>query len=65
MNTCAGPFREFLSVHCSNEASMIGLLQGPIAIRLAKLAIDQGIEVRLHVTYLAKNKELFSCAVFY
>ncbi len=34
---------------------MILLLQGPIAIRMAKLAIDQGMEVRLHVTYLAKN----------
>uniref|UniRef100_A0A673IGK7 Methylglutaconyl-CoA hydratase, mitochondrial-like n=1 Tax=Sinocyclocheilus rhinocerous TaxID=307959 RepID=A0A673IGK7_9TELE len=37
--------------------------QGPIAIRMAKLAINQGIEVRLHVTYLAKNKELFSCVI--
>lgn len=51
-----------VSVRCSNEGLMIVLSQGPIAVRMAKLAINQGIEVRLHIvlTFLIKNKELFS-----
>uniref|UniRef100_A0A671MZG8 AU RNA binding protein/enoyl-CoA hydratase n=1 Tax=Sinocyclocheilus anshuiensis TaxID=1608454 RepID=A0A671MZG8_9TELE len=39
--------------------------QGPIAIRMAKLAINQGIEVRLHIlqTSLSIKIKLFSCVI--
>jgi len=54
-------FSSFL-LYPSNEGVTLFIFKGPIAIRMAKLAINQGMEVRLHnvLTYLVKNKGLFS-----